>query len=525
MPLLIRNLPLFPGENDDVLLSRALDRLRIPRSDVVSWSLARKGLDARKKGRPKFVCALRIELRDETSLPPGSTDPDVVFVPATTPDRFPTRSVAGGVVIVGTGPAGLFAALRLSEYGITATVLERGKTVEERLRDVQSFWGTGSLDPESNVQFGEGGAGTFSDGKLTTRLNDPVIPYVLRKLVDFGAPPEIQWLAKPHVGTDRLRGVIAAIRSHLSARGFDFRFSTPLTGIATANGTVSAALTPAAEVPCKTLILAPGHSARDTYALLGRTGVRLEAKPFAVGLRVEHPQQLIDRIQYGSNRHPDLPPADYALAWNGANGRSAYSFCMCPGGVVIASSSEPEGVVTNGMSLHARNARGANSALVATVRPEDFPEPGPLGGIEFQRTLERAAFVAGGGGYAAPAQNLIDFVSGRTGGKIVSSYRPAVRAWDLASILPAPVTATLREAIPHFDRKMKGFLTKEATLTGVETRTSAPLKIIRGENFQSITLPGLFPCGEGAGYAGGIMSAALDGIRVADAVAASGNTV
>jgi uncharacterized FAD-dependent dehydrogenase len=389
------------------------------------------------------------------------------------------------------------------------------------LGDVRTFWTKGLLQPESNVQFGEGGAGTFSDGKLTTRVRDENIGYVLKNLVRFGAPPDILHLAKPHIGTDRLRDVVTLMRLHLVSRGVDIRFKTKLTDIVPSEGRIAAlVLNDRIEEACDTLLLAPGNSARDTYRMLMRRSVRLEPKPFAVGVRVEHSQELINRIQYGVPSHPRLPPADYSLAWNNpSTGRSAYSFCMCPGGVVVAGSSEEGGVVTNGMSLYDRNSPYANSGLVVNVGQDDFAAGSPLAGMEFQRELETRAFAAGGGDFRAPAQNLLAFLGEKKGGALLSSYRPGVREADLAALFPAFITETLREGIRFFDRKMRGFVTGDACLIGVETRTSAPVRIVRGGDLQSVSLRGLYPAGEGAGYAGGIMSAALDGVRVADRIA------
>jgi uncharacterized FAD-dependent dehydrogenase len=417
------------------------------------------------------------------------------------------------------GPAGLFASLRLVERGVKPIILERGKAVEERIADVMSFWNHGLLDVESNVQFGEGGAGTFSDGKLTTRVRDPNAGYVLEKLVSFGAPPEIRFLAKPHVGTDRLRKVLVNLRRHLLTSGADIRFCTRLTDLVIQDGQVRGVLLSSGEeIPCDAVVLAPGNSARDTFDMLHRRGVALAAKPFAVGLRVEHPQELINRIQYGPQPNPHLPPADYALTYTAADGRAVYSFCMCPGGVVMAGSSEEGGVVTNGMSDYGRNAANANSALVVSVTPADFPGTGPLAGVEFQRQLEGRAFDAGGRDYRAPAQNLLAFM-GRGNGPLGASYRPGVVAADLRPLLPPPLVSTLLEGLNSFDRKMRGYISSEATLTAVETRTSSPVRIVRGDDRQSLSTGGLYPAGEGAGYAGGIMSSSLDGIGVADAIA------
>lgn len=522
MPFLLRNLILKLDEGEDLLPEKLCARLSISRERLAGFSIARKGVDARQKGRIKFVYTLEFRVSDEegfkrTHLP----DPDIEFLEEKRSPEFPRIAAGNRVLVVGMGPAGLFAALRLTEYGLAPILVERGKPVDERVRDVSAFWGKGHLDPESNVQFGEGGAGTFSDGKLTTRVKDPNIDYILHQLVRFGAPPDIIFLAKPHIGTDRLRGVVADIRRHLESAGVEIRFRTRLTDIVSRGDRLSGAvLNDLDEVPCDNMVLAPGHSARDTYGMLMLRSVRLEQKPFAVGVRVEHPQELINRIQYGIPAHPQLPPADYALAWNNAGtGRSAYSFCMCPGGEVVAGSSEEGVVVTNGMSGYRRNSPYANSALVVGVGKGDFDGDSPLAGVEFQRTLERRAFAAGGGDYHAPVQNLLAFIGERRGGPLFSTYRPGMREADLSLILPQFVTETLREGIRHFDRKMRGFLTGEACLVGVESRTSAPVRIVRGEDLQSVSIRGLYPAGEGAGYAGGIMSAALDGVRIADRIA------
>ena len=518
MPFLLRNLTLNPGDEESSLRPLAAVKLGIRDSEITSLAIVRKGVDARKRGRIKLVYSVELTLRDESKLVPGG---DLSRIEPPQAPQFPRLPKAKGIVIVGMGPAGLFAALRLAEFGLTALLLERGRTVDERARDVSRFWREGTLLGESNVQFGEGGAGTFSDGKLTTRVKDANCAWVLRQLAFFGAPAEILYAAKPHIGTDRLRAVVKGIRGRLSEAGFDIRFESRLSALQISGGKMSGiVVNDNEELPCDTLVLAPGHSARDTYLMLHEAGVALEQKAFAVGLRVEHPQALINAIQYGDNAHPSLPPAEYALAYNNEkSGRSAYSFCMCPGGVVVAAASEPGGVVVNGMSGYRRNSPNANSALVATVGPRDFVDDSPLAGIEFQRRLERRAFVAGGGGYLAPAQSLLAFL-GKGRGRLSSSYRPGVTECDLAPLLPEAVAATIREGIHHFDRRMRGFMSAEATLTGVETRTSAPLRIMRGSDLQSVSHQGLYPTGEGAGYAGGIMSAALDGIRVADAIAA-----
>jgi uncharacterized protein len=518
MPFLLRNLTLNPGEEESTLRRQVALKLGVRESEITDLSLVRKGVDARKKGRIKLVYTVQFALRDESRVTTGG---DLSRLEPAPQASFPRLSPAAGIVIVGMGPAGLFAALRLAEYGLSGVVLERGRPVEERARDVARFWREGELVPESNVQFGEGGAGTFSDGKLTTRVKDPNARYVLEQLVRFGAPPEILYAAKPHIGTDRLRAVVTGIRGRLEAAGFEMRFGSRLTGVQVSGGEVrGVVVNDALEHPCGALVLAPGHSARDTYAMLLEAGVALEQKPFAVGLRVEHPQALIDSIQYGNAPHPGLPPAEYAQAYNNLKtGRSAYSFCMCPGGVVVAAASEAGGVVVNGMSGYRRNSPNANAALVATVGRDDFADGSPLAGVEFQRLLERRAFLAGGSDYRAPAQSLLAFL-GKGKGRIHCSYRPGVVESELTELFPPAVSATLREGVVDFERRMRGFISAEATLTGVETRTSAPVRIVRGADLQSVSHRGLYPTGEGAGYAGGIMSAALDGIRVADAIAA-----
>ena len=522
MPFILRNLTLPFDHPAEALSSALCVRFNLRADALLALQVLKQGLDARKKPRVKAVYSVQFAVADEAAFwRAHGNDPDLDRATEPVKQVFPRLRQAGRIVIVGMGPAGVFAALRLTEYGLRPIVVERGRPVAERLRDVQTFWSRGVLDPESNVQFGEGGAGTFSDGKLTTRVRDPNLGYVLEQLVRFGAPPEIMIQAKPHIGTDRLREVVTGIRAHLLAQGTEIRFQWRLTGLLAESGRVRGVTgSDGAEESCDYLVLAPGHSARDTYRLLLENGVALERKPFAVGVRVEHPQELINRIQYAIASHPQLPPADYRLAYNnGASGRSAYSFCMCPGGVVVAGASAPGQVVTNGMSNLRRNAPYANSALVVNVREEDFPDGSPLAGITFQEALEHRAFQAGGGGYRAPAQNLLAFLGRRGGSGCRSSYRPGVVEAELAAVLPGFVTDTLREGLIAFDRQMRGFVTAEATLVGVESRTSAPVRILRGSDLQSLSHRRLYPAGEGAGYAGGIMSAALDGIRVADAIA------
>lgn len=520
MPYIYRNISLTTHDCEDQLPALLAAKLLIPPASLHDIRIIRKGIDARKKPHIKLVYTLSFSA-DDTILTRLGVDPALEWLdenPAQAPVHIQSHK---RIVIVGSGPAGLFAALRLAEYGLTATIIERGGAVEQRALSVQLFWKDGILDPESNVQFGEGGAGTFSDGKLTCRSKDPLVPWVLERFADFGAQPEIRYLAKPHIGTDRLRTVICAIRRHLLEKGFTIRFGTRMTDMSIKDGHIAAVtLNGSEEIPCDHLILASGHSARDTFEMLERLNVPLQRKPFAMGLRVEHPQDLINRIQYGIQKQQNLPAADYAVAWNNSStGRSAYSFCMCPGGVVVGGASEAGGVVTNGMSGQLRNSPYANSALVVNIREEDFEGPGPLGGVRLQRRWEQRAFELGGGGFRAPAQNLLEFLRLPGKGGVRTSYRPGMCETELDSVLPPYIIETLREGIFDFGRKLKGFVTAEATLIGIESRTSSPVRILRDSSFESVGVKCLYPAGEGAGYAGGIMSSAVDGIKIADCIA------
>ncbi|OGU00160.1 MAG: hypothetical protein A2X80_13995 [Geobacteraceae bacterium GWB2_52_12] len=520
MPFIYRNLSLSPQDGEEALCPLLAAKLSVPLSSLHDFRIIRKGIDARKKPHIKIVYTLSFNADDLVKMRLGA-DPSLEWLDekiAESPEQIQSSKQT---VIVGSGPAGLFAALRLAEYGLTATIVERGEPVEQRALTVQRFWKDGILDSESNVQFGEGGAGTFSDGKLTCRSKDLLVPWVLEKLANFGAQPEVRYLAKPHIGTDRLRTVISNIRRDLQDKGFVFRFGCKMTNLVLAGGSIKAVIiNDAEELPCDHLILAGGHSARDTFELLERLNVPLQRKPFAMGLRVEHPQELINKIQYGSQKNPNLPAADYAVAWNSnSSGRSAYSFCMCPGGVVVGGASEAGGVVTNGMSGQLRNSPYANSALVVNVREDDFDGPGPLAGVRLQRRWEQRAYELGGGGYRAPAQNLLAFLRLPGKGAVRTSYRPGICETELDTALPRFIIDTLREGIVDFGRKLKGFVTAEATLIGIESRTSSPVRVLRDSSYESVGVKGLFPAGEGAGYAGGIMSSAIDGIKVADSIA------
>lgn len=522
MPILVRNVAVDFRVDENGLLEHLLRRLAIQRDQVIDWRIVRKALDARKKTAIRFVYSFQVTLRDEnTCMRKLAGDPDVETSVNAAPYAYSQIRADKKIVIAGMGPAGLFAGIRLAEYGLLPAFVERGRPVEERVRDVELFWNNGKLDPDSNVQFGEGGAGTFSDGKLTTRIREDSLRYILEKFVRFGAPEELLTLAKPHIGTDRLRHVVREIRRYLLGRGIEIGFSRKLTDIVVRNGRVTGVvLNHADERACDFLVLATGHSARDTFEMLRRRSVSLEQKPFAIGVRIEHPQELVNRIQYAIPSHPRLPQAEYALSFRDPEtGRPVYTFCMCPGGVVLAAASEEGCLVTNGMSNFLRDSGLANSAVIVGVDKSDFSGEDPLAGVDFQRMWERKAFSAGNGTYFAPAQNLMDFVSGKGASGIRSSYRPGTVETALADVLPGGVSMALKTGFRHFDRKMRGFLTADATLTGVETRTSSPVRILRGDDHQSVSLAGLYPAGEGAGYAGGIMSAAADGIRVADTIA------
>jgi uncharacterized FAD-dependent dehydrogenase len=513
-------------EEESALQEKAAEILQVSLNDLRDFRIIKKSLDARRKNRIHFAYAVELSLppeREESLLrqpPPSLQVEEVPPKPVQSPAILRTKP-RHRPLIVGTGPAGLFAAWKLTQSGLPPLILERGREVSARVKDVNRFWEAGILEDESNVQFGEGGAGTFSDGKLFTRLNDPHISEILEAFVRFGAPPEIQYLQRPHIGTDRLRRVVAAMRRFLQEQGVEFRFQAKLSGLKISkNRLEGAVINGREEVDGSLLFLAPGHSARDTYRMLHRAGVAMEPKPFAMGLRIEHPQRLIDRIQYGpSAGHPRLPPAEYQLTHRTPKGRAVYSFCMCPGGAVIGSSSERGTMVTNGMSYFRRNSPWANSALVVNVGKEDFGGEDALAGLEFQRRWEEKAFHLGGGNFRAPAQPVFDFLEKRDprpGPE--TSFRPGVTPARLEECLPGFIVESLREAIPFFDRKMRKFSSKEAMLMGVETRTSSPVRILRSDDYQSLNVTGLLPIGEGSGYAGGIISSALDGMKAAEAV-------
>ena len=519
----------------EALPSAAAKRLGIAEAAIRKLTVFKRSHDARKKNALLFIYTVDLEIEDEAAVLTRFADDPKVNPSPDTSYHFVSRAqktLTQRPVVVGFGPAGIFAALVLAQMGFRPIVLERGKAVRERTKDTWKLWRNNELNPESNVQFGEGGAGTFSDGKLYSQVKDPrhLGRKVLAEFVKAGAPEEILYVAHPHIGTFRLVSMVERMRHEIESLGGEIRFQSRVTGVHIENGYVRGVkLASGEEIAANQVVLALGHSARDTFEMLHEAGVFMEAKPFAVGFRIEHPQSLIDKARLGPNAgNPLLGAADYKLVYHASNGRAVYSFCMCPGGQVVAATSEANCVVTNGMSQYSRAERNANAGLVVNISPEDFGDtnipPSPLAGIAFQRQLESHAFTLGGGTYEAPGQLIGDFLAGKPStqlGAVIPSYQPGVHLTDLSTALPDFAIAAIREAIPAFDRQIKGFAMPDALLTGVETRTSSPLRITRGEDLQSVNVKGLFPAGEGAGYAGGILSAGIDGIKVAEAVALS----
>ena len=538
----ISELPL-PLDYTPESLRRAVTlRLAIDDAELLSLTLFKRSPDARRRNAILFVCIVDVEVRDESALL-ERFEGDRQVGPAPDTGYHPVAKAPAGLkdrpLVVGFGPGGLFAALLLAQMGFRPIVLERGREVRRRTQDTWDLWRRNTLHPESNVQFGEGGAGLFSDGKLYSQIKDPKFygRKVMREFVAAGAPPEILYVSKPHIGTFRLTGVVTKMREQILSLGGEVRFESQVTDLLIGgDGIEGVQLASGEQLMSRHVVLALGHSSRDTFRMLERRGVHLDPKPFAIGFRIEHPQSMIDAARLGRHAgNPLLGAADYKLVHHARNGRAVYSFCMCPGGTVVAATSEPQRVVTNGMSQYSRNERNANAGIVVGISAQDYRQDGradgpvnPLDGIAFQRALESRAYELGGANYDAPGQRVGDFIAGRPSRgfeSVLPSYTPGVRPTDLGErgreSLPVYAIEAIREALPAFERQIRGFSMPDAVLTGVETRTSSPLRITRGRDWQSLNVKGLYPAGEGAGYAGGIMSAGVDGIEVAEAVGRS----
>ena len=523
MTIRINNISLSIDEDVSLLKNKIAKKLRLPEDEIRNLKIIKESIDARKKNDIRFNYCVDIDHENESKIVAKVNDNNVKIENALFVEEFPFggEKLNSRPVIVGLGPAGLFAGLLLAKNGYNPIVFERGEDVDKRTLSVEKFWKNGDLNLNSNVQFGEGGAGAFSDGKLTTRIKDTRCDFVLDELVKAGAPEEIIYKGKPHVGTDILKGVVKNIREKIKALGGQVHFSSKLEKVIHKDGKVKSIIVNGNEVPCDVLVLAIGHSSRDTYEMLHETGIYMEAKPFAIGVRTEHLQELINENQYGKYaNHHKLKAAEYRLTHTCKDsGRGVYSFCMCPGGVVVSASSEEKKLVVNGMSYHARDKRNSNSAIVVTVGPNDFEGNSPLRGMEFQRYYESLAYNVGGGNYFAPVQRIDDFLNNEITkklGKVDPSVKPGYNFKNLRECLPKYVIDSLVDGFGNFDKKIKGFGSGDGILTGIETRTSAPVRIDRNDNLESISLGGLYPTGEGAGFAGGIISAAVDGIKVAE---------
>lgn len=514
----INNIKIRKDITNNEVFNLAIKKINIKKEDIIDWHISKKSIDARKKDDICYVYSIDIKVRDENKYKKFEKVKEYTF-----PNISNKKTFLNQPIIIGAGPSGLFAALTLVQSGISPIIIEQGETVENRKKTIEDFSNGKQLNTFSNVQFGEGGAGTFSDGKLTTGINSPYCKKVLQEFVNFGAPEEILYLSKPHIGTDNLINIIKNMREYISSQGGTFLFNTKVVDFKIEKNTIKGVIckdlinNKIQEFNTDTVILAIGHSSRDTFEKLYEKGIYMEAKNFSVGVRIEHLQEMINKSQYGKTTKLKLPPAEYKLACHLPNGRSCYTFCMCPGGVVMPSSSDLNTIVTNGMSNFLRDGKNANSAILVNVTPEDFDTTTPLGGIYFQKDLEEKAFILGGSNYSAPIQRLEDFMVNKKStyiGKIKPTYVPGTTLSNLNEILPNFVSHTLKEGIKYFDTKLNGFAHPDSILTGVETRSSSPVKIPRNDNL-ICNIQGIYPCGEGAGYAGGIMSAAVDGIKCA----------
>ncbi|MCA9508320.1 MAG: NAD(P)/FAD-dependent oxidoreductase [Myxococcales bacterium] len=524
----------LPLKHNDAELTQAIaQELGVKNNEIISYKVFRRGIDARNKKNIFLIYTVDVEVLDEESILRRVKKNEKISIAPDTSYKFPARAyknVKERPIVVGMGPCGLFSGLILAELGFRPIILERGEIVRQRTKDTFALWRKSILNPNSNVQFGEGGAGTFSDGKLHSLVSDPEFRgrKVLTEFVEAGAPAEILYISKPHIGTLRLVSMVEKMRAKILSLGGEIRFGAKVETLLSRNQQISGVkLSNGEQINSHHVVIALGHSARESFKMLNELGVYMEAKPFSIGFRVEHPQSMIDACKYGAfAKNPLLGAADYKLVHHCANGRSVYSFCMCPGGTVVAATSEVGHVVTNGMSQYSRVERNANSGIVVGINPSDYPSS-VLAGIDLQRSIEQKAFLMGGSNYNAPAQLVGDFLANRSStklGDVVPSYKPGVKLTNLAGLLPDFATTAIREAILAFDKKIPGFARDDALFTAPETRTSSPVRIKRGEDFQSVNMKGLYPAGEGAGYAGGILSAAIDGLKVGEAVAKSMNS-